>query len=48
MFMFIYLILIIGVNAQTDICGQIQQSGSTSCQDCVEITLLGGRPGFRA
>lgn len=40
----IYLILIIGINAQSDICGQIQQSGSTSCHDCVEITLLGGRP----
>lgn len=32
------------VNAQTDKCTTIQQSGSTSCHDCVEITLLGGRP----
>lgn len=26
---------------QSDQCGAIQQSGSTSCHDCVEITILG-------
>ena len=40
----IFLTLIYSVKSQQDYCVSVEESGSTSCKDCVEITILGGRP----
>jgi hypothetical protein len=40
----IFLTLIYIVKSQQDYCVSVEESGSTSCKDCVEITILGGRP----
>ena len=41
---FILIIHIAHINAQQDYCQSVQEAGMTGCRDCVEITLLGGRP----
>jgi len=38
------LIVMITSQPLQDYCDSVQTSGSTSCKDCVEITILGGRP----
>lgn len=39
-----FIINIIHAQSIQDYCASVEQSGSTSCKDCVEITILGGRP----
>jgi hypothetical protein len=43
-----YILLIMSlvniIYAELDYCASVEESGLTSCKDCVEITLLGGRP----
>lgn len=41
---FILIIYTTYINAQQDYCQSVQEAGMTGCKDCVEITILGGRP----
>ena len=44
MYILLIIFLVNIIYAEQDYCDSVQNSGLTSCKDCVEITILGGRP----